>query len=140
MRYTFAEKNHFEFSIGANGMQQASTNLGSVFLVPEYHLFDLGVFALAKKTFDKLSISGGLRFDNRSLHGDDLYIDSEGVKLNGPDANAIHRFSGYSSSFSGLSGSLGIAYDFSNSFYGRYFEESGWFFCMAYTVEKVFLK
>ncbi|MEO7562162.1 MAG: TonB-dependent receptor [Ferruginibacter sp.] len=119
VRYTLAEKNHFEFSVGANGMQQASTNLGSVFLVPEYHLFDLGIFALAKKTFDKLSISGGFRFDNRNLKGDDLYIDGEGKKLSGPGPDAIHRFTGYNSDFSGVSGSVGMAYDFTKSFYGK---------------------
>ncbi len=119
VRYTIAEKNHFEFSFGANGMQQASTNLGSVFLVPEYHLFDLGVFAIAKKSFDKLTVSGGIRFDNRNLKGDDLYIDSEGAKLNAPAPDAIHRFTAYNSSFSGVSGSLGIAYNFTNSFYGK---------------------
>ncbi|HVX26966.1 MAG TPA: TonB-dependent receptor [Parafilimonas sp.] len=119
VRYTLAEKKHFEFSAGANGMAQQSQNLGSVFLVPEYNLFDVGVFAIAKKTFDKLSISGGLRFDNRSLHGDDLYIDSTGGKLPGQSPDAIHRFTGYKTSFSGISGSIGLAYDFTNSFYGK---------------------
>lgn len=119
VRYTIGEKKHFEFSFGANGMQQSSKNLGTVFLVPEYNLFDVGLFAIGKKTFDKLTLSGGLRFDNRNLKGEDLYIDSEGVKLNGPDADAIHRFTGYSSNFSGVSGSLGIAYDFTKSFYGK---------------------
>jgi len=119
LRYILAEKNHLEFSVGANGMAQQSKNLGSVFLVPEYNLFDVGVFAIAKKTFDKLTLSGGLRFDNRSLQGNDLYIDSSGGKLPGSSAGAIHRFTGYKTSFSGVSGSIGLAYDFSNSFYGK---------------------
>ncbi len=119
IRYSFPEKNHFEFSFGTNGMQQSSQNKGSVFLVPEYHLFDLGLFTITKKTFDKLTLSGGLRFDNRTLHGDDLFIDSGGRKLSYPKDESIHRFTAYNSDFRGISGSLGISYDFSESFYGK---------------------
>ncbi|HRI21567.1 MAG TPA: TonB-dependent receptor [Panacibacter sp.] len=100
-------------------MQQKSQNLGSVFLVPEYNLFDIGLFATAKKTFDKLTLSGGLRFDNRNLHGEDLYLDEEGNKAEPSDPDAVHRFTGYKSNFSGISGSLGVAYDFTESFYGK---------------------
>ena len=119
LHYTFAERNHFEFSFGANGMHQSSQNRGLLFLVPEYHLFDLGVFAIAKKTFDKLSFSGGLRFDNRTLHGDDLYLDSSGLKVQPNTPEAVHRFTAYQSDFSGISGSIGAAYDFTKSFYGK---------------------
>ncbi len=119
VRYTLAEKNHFEFSVGANGMQQSSQNRGLLFLVPAYHLFDLGLFAIAKKSFDKLSIAGGLRFDNRTLHGDDLYLDSSGLVVSSNTTDAVHRFTTYKSDFSGVSGSIGATYDFSKSFYGK---------------------
>ncbi|MHB1688673.1 MAG: TonB-dependent receptor [Ignavibacteriaceae bacterium] len=119
VRYTLPEKNQLEFSFGANGMQQASQNKGLLFLVPEYQLFDVGVFAIGKKTFDKLSIAGGLRFDNRSLHGDDLYLDSSGVRLNGPAPDAVHRFTAYNSNFPGISGSIGAAYNFTKTIYGK---------------------
>ena len=79
--------------------------LGTVFLVPEYNLFDLGLFAIGRKTFNKLTLSGGLRFDNRNLQGDDLYLDDEGNKLDGPEPDALHRFTAYKSNFSGVSGS-----------------------------------
>jgi len=119
VQYVLPEKNKFEFSFGANGMQQTSLNKGLIFLVPEYHLFDVGIFAIGKKTFDKLSVAGGLRFDNRALHGDDLYLDSSGVKLNGPEPNSVHRFTAYGSNFPGVSGSIGATYDFSGSIYGK---------------------
>ncbi len=119
VRYTLPEKNHFEFSFGTNGMQQTSQNLGSVFLVPEYNLFDLGLFAIGKKTFDKLTVSGGLRFDNRNMKGADLYLDEEGHKTDPAEPDALHRFTGYKSNFSGVSGSLGLAYDFTEAFYGK---------------------
>ncbi len=119
VRYTFAEKNHFEFSFGANGMQQSSQNRGLLFLVPAYHLFDLGVFAIGKKTFENFSIAGGLRFDNRTLHGDDLYLDSSGVVVSSNTPEAVHRFTAYKSDFSGISGSIGATYNFSKTFYGK---------------------
>ncbi len=119
LNYILPEKNNFEFSFGTNGMQQTSQNKGLLFLVPAYNLFDIGIFAVGKKSFNRLSVSGGLRFDNRTLHGDDLYLDSNGVKLNGPTTHAVHRFTSYNSDFPGVSGSIGTAYDFTDYFYGK---------------------
>ena len=79
----------------------------------------LGVFAIAKKTFNKLSISGGLRFDTRMLKGKDLWVDSSGVRLPGPEAGSLADFTAYNSNFSGLSGSIGAAYNFTNEFYAK---------------------
>ena len=119
LHYKVAEKNHFEFSFGTNGMQQSSQNNGLLYLVPAYHLFDIGVFAVAKKSFDKLSLSGGIRFDNRRLNGESLFLDKYGkiTQANTPDA--VHRFTAYKSDFFGLSGSLGATYDFTKYFYGK---------------------
>jgi iron complex outermembrane recepter protein len=119
VRYNFAEKNHFEFSVGANGMQQSSKNKGLLFLVPAYNLFDVGVFAIAKKSFDNFSVAGGLRFDNRTLHGDDLWLDSSGLVVPSNTPDAVHRFNAYKSDFSGISGSIGATYNFSKTFYGK---------------------
>jgi iron complex outermembrane receptor protein len=119
VHYTFAEKKHFEFSVGANGMQQSSKNKGLLFLVPAYNLFDVGVFAVAKKTFNNFSITGGLRFDNRTLHGDDLWLDSSGLVVPSNTANSVHRFTAYKSDFSGISGSIGDTYNFTKTFYGK---------------------
>ncbi|HCW07631.1 MAG TPA: TonB-dependent receptor, partial [Cytophagales bacterium] len=119
VRYVFAEKNRFELSVGANGMAQASEDRGTVFLVPEYNLFDLGLYTIAKKSFEKFSLSGGLRFDSRLLHGKDLYTDSSNVRISGPTAKSIHRFVGYNSDFSGISASVGATYDFTSNWYGK---------------------
>ncbi len=118
-RYIFPEKNHFEMSVGVNGMDQNSLNKGTAFVIPEYSIFDIGAFAIAKKTFNKLTLSGGLRYDSRKLQGKDLWVDSEGVRLSGPVDGAIANFTAYTSNFSGLSGSLGATYDFTNQFYGK---------------------
>ena len=116
-RYIFRERNHLEMSVGINGMQQNSKNKGTAFVIPEYSIFDIGVFAIAKKTFNKLSVSGGLRFDTRSLKGKDLWVDSSGKRLPGPGPDAIADFTAYSSNFSGLSGSIGATYNFTDRLY-----------------------
>lgn len=119
LRYTFTQKNNYVFSFGANGMQQASQNKGLLFLVPAYHLFDAGIFALINKTAGKFSLAGGVRFDNRSLHGDGLFLDDNGHKVEATSPNATERFKAYKTNFSGFSGSLGATVDFTKSFYGK---------------------
>ena len=119
LRYVFAEKNHFEMSIGINGMGQNSQNLGTAFVIPEYSLFDIGGFAIAKKTFKKLSVSGGLRYEMRNLQGKDLWVDSTGKRLSGAEPNGLHDFTAYTSNFSGLSGSFGATYDITKLFYAK---------------------
>lgn len=118
-RYIFREKNHLEMSVGVNGMQQNSQNKGTAFVIPEYTIFDIGSFAIAKKQFDKLSLSGGLRYDTRLLKGKDLWVDSSGARLHGPEPRSLADFTAYTSNFSGLSGSVGVAYDFNDYFYGK---------------------
>jgi iron complex outermembrane receptor protein len=117
LQYILPEKNKWNISFGINGMQQSSDDKGIVFVLPEYNLFDIGAFSIAKKTFDKLTVTGGLRFDSRTLHGKDLFVDSLGVRLNAPDNNSIRRFTDYNSNFTGFSGSIGLAYDLSKVLY-----------------------
>ena len=80
LQYVLPELNHLEVSVGLNGMKQNSQNRGTVFLVPEYNLFDVGAFVTAMKTIKKLSISGGFRYQLRNLKGNDFYTDSSGAK------------------------------------------------------------
>ena len=121
VRYTLPEKNHFEFAAGVNGMQQNSEDRGIVFVIPEYSIFDIGAFAIAKKSFKKLSISGGLRYDSRMTQVKDMWVNSlNGKRISGPvDSTSYQQFTASTANFSGLSGSLGIAYDFNENVYGK---------------------
>jgi len=68
----------WKIATGANGMWQQSLNRGEEVLIPEYKLLDIGVFATATRQVEKWSLSGGLRFDNRHLHGmahEDIFTD-----------------------------------------------------------------
>jgi iron complex outermembrane recepter protein len=119
LRYVLKEKNNFEMSFGVNGMKQNSQNLGTAFVIPEYSIFDLGGFAIAKKTYKKLSLSGGLRYETRMLQGKDLYVDSAGKRLQDNVYGSSAEFSAYTSYFKGLSGSFGATYDITDIFYAK---------------------
>ena len=106
-RYQLPEMNGYNLSVGMNGMFQSSLNKGSEFLVPEYHLFDIGGFVVGKKSFGKLDVSGGIRFDSRSETGNALYLNQNDMKTTSSDPTVTERFSGFSTRFSGLSGSIG---------------------------------
>ncbi len=107
-----------EFVLGTNGFEQKNdVSGGTDFIIPSYNQFDLGFFALAKKTFDKLDIAGGIRYDTRFFSSDALYTKPN--KLTGfteysnDTIGADKLYSAYSTNFSGASGSLGLTYNFS---------------------------
>lgn len=115
IQYILPEKKGWELSVGTNGMYQNSLNKGAEYLVPEYRLYDAGVFAIAKKSWGKLNLSGGLRFDNRSQTVDALYLNADGEKSSESTPDALLRFAGFSRNFSGISGSLGATYQLSDN-------------------------
>jgi iron complex outermembrane receptor protein len=116
LRYTINQKNNFSISFGANGMQQHSQNKGTEFLVPEYNLFDVGVFTILKKSYNKLDLSGGIRYDIRTEQSKDLFVDTNGLPTVASDS-AYHQFSAFHSVFSGITGSVGATYQFTEKMY-----------------------
>lgn len=113
LRYNFAEKNGFETTIGTNGMYQKMENTGNETLYPDFNLFDNGVFVFTKKKINKLTLSGGLRFDIRDLSINKLYIDAEGKFQTNPVGAVEERFKGFSNTFKNTTGSLGAVYKIS---------------------------
>jgi iron complex outermembrane receptor protein len=99
IQYHFAQQKNWKTSIGVNGMQQTNKNKGIEVLIPEYSLFDIGGFIYTQKKIDKLTLSGGLRFDNRSLNSKEF--------KEGPDV----IFQALTKKFSNVSGSAGLAYE-----------------------------
>jgi len=106
------EANGWRSTIGLNGMEQGNRNKGEEALVPAYDLFDIGGYAVSEKAFGKLNLSGGLRYDRRQVHADALYIDPDGklTEIPGDDV----KFAGFRAVYSGVSGSLGAAYNFND--------------------------
>ena len=119
VRYVFPEFKKAALSIGVNGMQQTSQNKGTTFLVPEYSLFDIGGFGIVKKSFGKLDISSGIRYDIRKEKSSDLFIDSSGAKTDVTDSTSYHQFTKFNSTFSGISASVGATYQFSEKVYAK---------------------
>ncbi len=119
IKYILPEKNNWKLTTGINGMWQNSQNKGTEFLVPEYELFDFGIFAIANKKIGKLDISGGIRFDTRSETGKALFLNEDGGVALASDANATQRFSAFDQTFKGTTGSLGATYQISESIYTK---------------------
>ncbi len=120
LKYYFPSFNGWDITTGLNGMYQQNTATnGTEFIIPSFNQFDIGPFAMVKKTFDKLDIAGGIRFDSRSFTNDQMYTVSKGIDYDvpvyGPDTvGAYQAFPYFHKIFSGYSGSLGLTYLFSN--------------------------
>ena len=96
VRYISHERNGWKLSTGFGGMYQQSDNEGEEFLIPDSRLFDFGIYATASKSLgNRWTVSGGLRYDHRRLHGDELLEEGE------------MRFTDFSRHFNGLTGSVG---------------------------------
>lgn len=67
LRYLSQEFSGWKMAGGINGMWQQSLNLGEEALIPEYKLFDFGAYTTVSKALDRVTLNGGLRFDNRHL-------------------------------------------------------------------------
>ena len=118
-KYILPEKNGWKFTSGVNGMWQNSQNKGTEFLVPEYELFDFGIFAVANKTIEKLDLSGGIRFDTRSETGKALYLNENGEVVPASQTGATEQFQAFDQIFNGITGSLGATYQINESVYTK---------------------
>lgn len=123
IKYFLPELGNWNLTAGINGMYQENTvNNGTEFIIPSYHQFDIGPFLLAKKSFDKLDIAGGIRFDSRAFDNSALFTATDPATgfdrpVSGPDTVGANKpFSAYHKNFSGVSGSMGGTYNFSEKF------------------------
>lgn len=123
IKYSLKNINEWNITFGLNGMYQNNhVTDGSDFVIPSYHQFDLGSFVTAKKTFGKLDIAGGIRYDIRAFHNDELYTKPNPVSgfempVYGADTlGAARVFEMYNEKFTGISGSLGGTYNFTDKF------------------------
>ena len=116
LRYITNEWNGWKLSTGIGGMYQKSGNEGErlrvgeqssgmEYLIPDYRLFDFGLYATATKNLsDRWTLNGGVRYDHRRLHGDELIEDDE------------VRFADFSRHFNGLTGSIGVVSNINDHF------------------------
>ncbi len=117
VKYFIPEFRNWEAVVGVNGMYQVNDAAsGTEFVIPSYRQFDLGGFVTVKREFGKLNLSGGARYDLRNFDNQELYTKPNPASgfdevVYGSDKNgADQRFSNYSTTFNGLTGSVGASY------------------------------
>jgi len=96
-------------------MYQLNKNKGTEFLIPDHNIFDVGVYSIARKDIGKWSLSGGLRYDHRSLSSEQLLLDSLGERSIDMQEGGTQKFLSFDRTFSTLTGSLGASYALSPS-------------------------
>ena len=99
LQWQLPELKEWHATIGVNGMRQSNHNKGEESLIPEYNLFDIGGFVFVQRSFKKATVSGGLRYDTRTINSMEL--------IEGGDI----KFNQFSRSFSNVSGSVGVSYE-----------------------------
>jgi iron complex outermembrane receptor protein len=108
------EKKGWNLSLGTSGMWQQNQNRGEEFLIPKYQLRDWGAVSFIKKSFNKLDLAGGFRFDQRNILINGLYLDADGNPTS--DAGSTLKFRAGDLTFSNYSASAGLTYQVSKFF------------------------
>lgn len=98
-KFNLPYKKDWKTSLGVTGMFQENKNRAEEAIIPDYGLFDIGAFVFTQYTKNKLSLSGGLRFDNRHVNSREM--------LDGVDI----KFASFKKDFSNISGSAGLSYE-----------------------------
>jgi len=115
------ENSGVKLTAGVNGIYEFEKNAPEPpppyvgdFEIPNYTDFDIGGYAILSKDFKKLSLSGGLRYDLRTIDGQSMYLSniytSSQAMVPEGTAGATIQFPGFSQSYSGLSASVGATY------------------------------
>ena len=120
LRYISPQWGNFNMSAGVNGAYQSSQSLGTVMLIPNYNFFQVGAFAIGNLQLGKLTLSGGVRFDNRTFNGQSHWIDTTTVAQAPVAPNtpgSFEEFNQFTSNFSGVSGSIGATYPITKTIY-----------------------
>jgi iron complex outermembrane receptor protein len=118
-----------EATIGINGMYQQNRNdkKSTEYVIPAYSSFDFGPFAFIKKSFKKLDLSAGVRYDTRTFNNNALYTKPDPATgfdvqttANPGDSSVVKQFDAYSHTFSGLSASIGSTFLLNDKFYIKF--------------------
>jgi iron complex outermembrane receptor protein len=123
-KFYLPELKNWETVLGVNGMFQQNKNDGATeFVIPNFTSLDAGPFVFSKKSFGKLDIAAGVRYDTRFFSSDSMFTKpnpANGFNMQTPanpsDSNVVKQFDYYTNTFSGFSGSVGATYNFTDKF------------------------
>jgi len=111
------------YNSGLKGMyQQNTTTNGTEVIIPSYKQFDLGAFAMAKKTLASLilrAVYGTMyaHLKTTAFIPNPMLFQGFDAPVYGQDTvGADHPFADYSHTFAGASGSIGATYNFTDKF------------------------
>lgn len=99
VRYQLENLCNWQLSAGIGGMYQRSVNQGEEYLIPDYNLFDFGIYGTATRRWGRWNLTGGVRGDVRQMHASELY-----------EENTL-RFRELDRTFSGFTASIGTVYN-----------------------------
>ena len=117
LRYNLPEFANIEATIGFNGMLQNNKSVNATdFPIPDYNLYDGGIYLYAKWKYNKWTVSGGARYDGRQIEWNNFFVQTNPVT--GFDehtsltdtSNATLQFPAYRKRFQGMSASLGLTF------------------------------
>jgi iron complex outermembrane receptor protein len=121
IRYQLPSILNTELTLGANGMYQTNKSKDATdFPIPDYQLSDMGVYLFGKWKRERLTISGGIRYDGRHLNSGNFYVGtnpSTGFArqlFSADTAGARLQFQSLSKTYTGISVSLGATYQLTN--------------------------
>lgn len=101
-KYYLGEADGWQPIIGLSASNESSLNKGHEYLIPEYNQTSVGTFFYIKKSWDKNTVNGGLRYD---------YVNNDGKQLL---VNGTEQFAGFKNRFSNVSGAVGYTHSFSD--------------------------
>lgn len=109
--YHFSNLKQWKTNVGFNGMFQSNTNTGMEMMIPDYNLFDIGAFAVTQKSFNKLTLSGGLRYDIRKVNSKASEEEHHHEEEEEEEEHHHHaQFEAFKKDFTNFSGSAGLSY------------------------------
>lgn len=91
--------------------------------IPNYRDFDIGGYGIIEKDYKNLTLSGGLRYDLRTITGLPMWLSNyntvqqEQVPSGTP--GAYEKYSGFSNVYIGFSGSIGASLQIPHNFYTK---------------------
>jgi iron complex outermembrane recepter protein len=122
IKYSLPDLKGWEITPGVNGMYQVNSNSGTEFIIPDYHEFDLGLFLMVKKSFKKVDLSAGVRYDLRFFSNSQMFTRVNpttgfDMQVSASDtAGAQKKFAAFTHTYEGLTASGGVTYNIASKF------------------------
>ena len=118
------ENTGVKLTTGINGTYEFEHNMTAPpppyvpdYEIPDYNNFQIGGYGVVEKTFDKLTLSGGLRYDVSNFVGKGMLLDSTGRITSANNPNATVQFTPFNNTYTGFSGSIGATYQLDDNNY-----------------------